>query len=790
MRPESLELEGFTAFREHTRIEFGDADLFVFTGPTGAGKSSLIDAMIFALYGKVPRLGEKLVEPVISKGKQQARVRLDFALGGQRYTAARVVRRTKSGATTKEATLERGGEVLAQGAPELDSRVGELIGLDFQQFTTCVALPQGEFARFLQQVPAARQRLLSQLLGLGIYTRIRQRAHERRVRAEDRVATYEGMLQDLEEVSEADEAESEARVAALDGLRGRTDKELAKAEDLRRKREEAESQREQRRRQIQALDATKTPGDAKELGAARKQAEGALREARHAREQADEALAQVKESRESLGNHAEHARRHALWSRQARLTGELEAAEQSVEETRTERGKREASVDEAESNASAAREALDCAEREHRAHALRGGLVVGEPCPVCEQKVARLPTGGETTTLDELRAVLRKAERTKDFARKHRDEAKTAADGAERERQIKGREHAEVEADLADGPDRERTESAIAAIAKADGAVEEAERRAIAERRAEKAAQREVDGFGGRESAAWTAYDGVRDSLVELEPPAPDRVDLLGSWNALETWAAVKRPELAAAVEARAEQTQRLVAEEQEARGRLAAAFSEAGVEFTDDPRQQVGDALSRAREALKEVQRKLAERRKWNAQKKAAAERGEVAGALENHLRANRFERWLLTAAFRSLAADASKILRDLSNEQYSFEHNDRFEFDIVDHANADETRSAKTLSGGETFLASLSLALALSEQIAELATEGAARLESIFLDEGFGSLDADTLETVAATIEELGAKRTVGIVTHVRDLAERIPVQFRVSKTPATAVVERLVS
>lgn len=790
MRPESLQLEGFTAFRENTRIEFGKANLFAFTGPTGAGKSSLIDAMIFALYGKVPRLGEKLVEPVISKGKQQARVRLDFALGGSKYTAARVVRRTKSGATTKEATLECGGEVLARNAPELDDRVGKLIGLDFRQFTTCVALPQGEFARFLQQPPGDRQGLLSRLLGLDIYTRIRRRARERRVGAEGQVATYEGMLRDLEEVSEADQAESEARVAALDVLRGHTEKELAKAEDLRRKREEAESQREQRGRQVQALDATKTPGEVRELGAARKQAEDTLREARHERDEAEKALAQERKSRESLGDHAAHARRQALWSRQARLTGELEAAERSVQETRAERRKKEASVDEAESNAAAARDALEHAEREHQAHALRSGLVVGEPCPVCEQDVVRLPTGGETTALKALRDTLGEAERTQGVARKRRDEAKTAADGAERERQIKSREHAEVEAELADGPDRQRTKSAIAEIAKADGAVEEAERRASAERRAAEAAERKVGGLGERESDAWTAYDGVRDSLVELEPPAPDRGDLLGSWNALETWAAAKLPQLTAAAEALAEQAQRLSDEEDEVRGCLAAAFSEAEVPFGDDPLQQVGAALTEAQRARDEVRRKLEERRKLSGQKTASEQRAAVAGALERHLRADRFERWLLTAAFRSLAADASKILREMSNEQYSFEHNDRFEFDIVDHANADETRSAKTLSGGETFLASLSLALALSEQIAELATEGAARLESIFLDEGFGSLDADTLDTVATTIEELGAKRTVGIVTHVRDLADRIPVQFRVSKTSATAVVERLVS
>ena len=790
MRPESLELEGFTAFREHTRIEFGDADLFAFTGPTGAGKSSLIDAMIFALYGKVPRLGEKLVEPVISKGKQQARVRLDFALGGSKYTAARVVRRTKSGATTKEATLECGGEVLAQGAPELDGRVGELIGLDFQQFTTCVALPQGEFARFLQQVPAARQRLLSKLLGLGIYTRIRQRAHDRRVDAEAEVKFCEGKLGDLDGIEDTDETEAEVSVRALEDLARSTEKELAGLDDLRRQREGAESERKRRAGQAQALGATKTPEDARELGAAIQVAVSAVQAARKALAQADDALAQAKTARKSRGDQAEHTRQLDLWNRHTRLAGELEAAAQAAERARTEREREEASVSDAESASAVAREALEHAERAHRAHALRSALAVGEPCPVCEQEVIQLPTGGEATALEALRAALQKAERTTKDARRRCGDAEKAEAAAEQQRKTKTGEQAEVESALAEGPDRRQTKSAIAAITKADGAVGEAEKRVSGEREAVDTAEREVTRLRACEGAAWTAYDRVRDSLVELEPPAPNRRDLFGSWTGLETWAAAKRPELAAAAEALAKQAQRLAGDEDEVRDRLAAAFSEAGVEFADDPRQQVVDALSGAREALKEVRRKLEERRKLNAQKKAAAERGEVAGALERHLRADRFERWLLTAAFRSLAADASKILRELSNEQYSFAHNDRFEFDIVDHANADETRSAKTLSGGETFLASLSLALALSEQIAELATEGAARLESIFLDEGFGSLDADTLDTVATTIEELGAKRTVGIVTHVRDLADRIPVQFRVSKTSATAVVERLVS
>ena len=150
MRPERLELEGFTAFREPTTVDFTDADLFAFWGPTGAGKSSLIDAIIFALYGSVPRYNNKnLVAPVISQQASEARVHLTFAVGPERYVVARVVRATASGgATTKEARFERHGadgavEVLAGDADGVTAGVEQLLGLSYEHFTTCVVLPQG-----------------------------------------------------------------------------------------------------------------------------------------------------------------------------------------------------------------------------------------------------------------------------------------------------------------------------------------------------------------------------------------------------------------------------------------------------------------------------------------------------------------------------------------------------------------------------------------------------------------------------------------------------------------------
>jgi exonuclease SbcC len=160
----------------------------------------------------------------------------------------------------------------------------------------------------------------------------------------------------------------------------------------------------------------------------------------------------------------------------------------------------------------------------------------------------------------------------------------------------------------------------------------------------------------------------------------------------------------------------------------------------------------------------------------------------LADLLRSNNFPRWLATAALDALVADASRGLSELSGGQFELDHSDG-EFVVIDHADADARRPVKTLSGGETFQASLALALALSEQLSMMASAGAARLDSIFLDEGFGTLDESNLDVVAATLENLAMHRDrmVGVITHVPALAERVPVRFVVSRDQRTASISR---
>jgi exonuclease SbcC len=163
----------------------------------------------------------------------------------------------------------------------------------------------------------------------------------------------------------------------------------------------------------------------------------------------------------------------------------------------------------------------------------------------------------------------------------------------------------------------------------------------------------------------------------------------------------------------------------------------------------------------------------------KRAQEREGLFRTLGQLLRTDGFRRFVREEAMLALATAGSDHLLAMYPRFALAVESD--EFQVIDHWQADELRPASTLSGGETFVASLSLALALAEQLPSLRSAAAFTLESLFLDEGFGTLDPDTLDTVIGAVESLRAQeRLVGIITHVPDLANRIECRIEVSKSP----------
>jgi len=795
MRPVRLELEGFTAFREPTTVDFDGADLFALTGPTGSGKTSVLDAIVFALYGTIPRLADqRAVAPIIAQGMVEARVRLDFTVGIDEYTATRVVRRTRTGASTPEARLEAAHEVLAGNADEVTARVEELLGLTYEHFTKCVVIPQGDFARFLHDRPRDRQDLLVSLLDLGVYGRMAELAGRRSSEAKSEAAVLEGRLGDLAAATPEAIASSATRVERLTLLVAELDSaapELVALDD-----EVAQANADGERLEAEAtqLEAVALPGGIDELHdrstAAAAQvltADAEVRSAEAAHEEAAAALAALPERAVLSLLRDTHDRRDALLEQRAK--SEMVVAERTADEVTTGEA-----VVAAERHLAEAREAEEAALAVHRAHAVRVDLVVGEPCPVCLQEVTSLPKKERVPALESTTRRREKADGEHRNALQSHSAAQQAATAAETTLAHVATDLDSVERDLAGNSARDEVLASLKLVDSAALMREKTAKAADAARRSLRSATRARDALGDEEREARHRYDMTRDTVAVLGPPGrlgPD-VALVEEWRSLVTWAAAEGEKRRAAAGALAE---RATAIADRCARRIAELVDRCRAEDVivaegADPSGTAQQALGQATAEHAVWVRDLAAAESLRAELSAVESRREVARSLATHLDARHFEKWLLDEALAALAEGATEVLATLSGGQYALRVDGKSGgFFVVDHRNAGELRSARTLSGGETFLASLALALALADRIAVLAAHGVARLESIFLDEGFGTLDADTLDVVATAIEELGASgRLVGVVSHVADLAERMPVRFEVARSGNASTIERV--
>ena len=924
MRPLRLELEGFTSYREPTVVDFADTNLLVFTGATGSGKSSLIDAMIFALYGSVPRYDNlNLIAPVISQGKVRARVRLDFEARGKAYTAVRVLQRTATGATTREARLEERAngapaKTLAATESELSARVqNDVIGLDLDHFTKCVVLPQGEFAAFLRAKPAERKQLLERLLGLGLYERLRKAANLRWKLEEGRAENLQWQLDSVLAHATPEAVRSaEARVDVLDQLREHIDEVAVQLDDLGSRIQAAADRWTEATGQLDRLATVRVPEGTAHLATRYREAEQGLqrsadtwtaaaqrlRDARSVREGLPEKaaiekvvekrdhlarqeteIAQTRRGLEAVAETAAEAVRYAKSVREdlaqsrhrlkelpekselesvARKHEQLLGLEGDVESTQRELAQAEQTYTtaaqrktDADLELEAATQTLEALRTAHSAADMAHHLHQGEPCPVCLQTVARLPdhaapagldaarqrrraaheastqAGAErdrrasartarTTTLElkvqsaqslrqslaeapaqsEIAAVMTEVAKTETRVRlleKRLDDA--ATERTERERELnhatatlkqQERFAASLRDELAAAPSPDETTRLLDGIRAAEESLRQARTEEESSRQAQDDAREALQRWKSRLGGAWSEYHAARDSVAEMRPPDVAEGDLAGSWEALSQWA--ERTHAATeAVVARADSDRTVASRERsrlDARVRERCASDGLALKPDEHPAQKVSEGLGAARMELDHLRTSAAERTRVAREVGEARARALIAGDLGSHLGAKKFGAWMQNQILTWLVEGATARLRELSSGQYSLDLSDRNDFLVIDHRNADEPRLAKTLSGGETFIASLALALSLAEQVANLAAHGSAKLEALFLDEGFGTLDSDTLDVVAATIEQLGTERMVGLVTHVPELADRIPVQYRVTKVGNSSSVERV--
>jgi exonuclease SbcC len=786
LRPLRIRIEGFSVYRATVEVDFTGAEFFSLAGPTGSGKSSLVDAMIFALFGRVPRLGGNAVAPAITAGADRARVRFDFEVNGVAYAAVRMAQRIPTGgASVKEARLQEGDAVLAAGADDVTAAIEELLRLRFDDFTRTVVLPQGDFARFLTATKAERQGLLRNLLGFEVYNRVRELAKTRSAVAAERA---DGAQRTLESLDVPDEETARAAIERRDSLITLSETIAEREKELLGLEQAVERARMDQARLVDAIDRLndiEVPDQLEQLDALLVEARSRLVEAEEAHAVTVEALGTTEAAITGLPSRDQLAAIKKARSRVRSL--EERMASLNVDGAKARLDEAMADLSHSSSRLQTAREDLAAARLEHSAHTLAATLEPGRPCPVCSREVTESPVLGELGEISELEGAETRIAGEVEQLRRSADEARSGLAGIEAARIELDEQRETLARELAGAPDDDELSRSEARLAELQGVLstlgDELETRAaVAER-----ARRDLEALSDASRQVSRRLTAAQLKVADLEPPVSESDDPLVQWKELFLWRGEKLDILVAQRIESQEKLDVAAATAGEARQRLIAILSSHGLETQEPFAVSAATALQAARSTVEVHEKAVRDAAVLEQQIETASRTAAVAQALAAHLRATGFERWLMAGALTDLVDGANDLLSQLSEGGYSLHSDDSGSFSIVDHRNADEMRSVSTLSGGETFLVSLALALSLAET---LASKGGAGLDAIILDEGFGSLDEESLDTVAAVLEELaGRGLMVGVITHVKELAARAPVRFEVTREAAGAQV-RLVS
>jgi DNA repair protein SbcC/Rad50 len=833
MRPRELTISGFRSYAEETKFDWTGRSLVGIVGPIGSGKSSILDAIAFALYGRTPRI-ESAQKSLINQRRDSLQVSLTFDVDGTQWRAIRVLRRTGAAAHT---LLRIEGEeevVVTDKAREMGERIEALLGLDFEAFRRSVLLAQNQFANFLEATGTARNQVLKGVFGFDRLDAMRAEAKTRLEVLERNLATLEGRRATAEtdardlETKRGELATAEGRAEALESLR----RPFEEAKQTIKVATERASGAGQRLARLDELSeripdqerAEKVFGSAGEAGGQLAAAEAELETATATRAEAVQrselALSQVG-GRQGLDEIADLVGQWRAQRDRVKEAGRLvEARASGVAQARDAAASQESALvvaaaaqTEAAGIEGAARTAVTEArarlleaQQTHRAHAVRTDLTVGEPCPVCTQVVAELPSRDTPASLESREQELVVAEaRLQAAAETARATASTLAairaesgsqteaaaaaqqqlteveTGLERDQEGLGSVTQQLSTRLGEGDPEQLLSNLREGVEETAKLIESA----TTDEHSKRARLRELQETA---AGAQEAVSAMRTELATMSGllDLPIRVDDSTS-SVQQALVVLREGWIAQRQSATGEQTK---ASEEAAAASLALKelLEAAGLGDNDDVVEVI--AAARQERTAKEAEVQLLEKRLKDLAELVGEEVELVAAAevlrrLHADLAPSKFLEFVLDERRRALGDLASEHLETLSAGRYRFDESG--DFQIVDLTAADAIRAPASLSGGETFLASLALALALAEIVAR---EGG-RLDAFFLDEGFGSLDPEHLDLAMDGIERLvttGPDRLVVIVSHVpalRDRVEDLVVLDRDAVTGDTRVV-----
>lgn len=860
MIPIELELEAFGPYAECTQIsfeQFEENGLFLICGDTGSGKTTIFDAIAFALYDtasgetrKMETLHSDYVET-----KKSSRVRLLFSHKGKRYQ----VIRSFNGKRKNEAVLEEAEKEVLTGRKAVNERLKEILGLDYQQFKQISMIAQGEFLNLLLAKSEVRSEIFRKVFDTGFYKRLAEvlkskagtLREEEKLRKERECQLLSGLGEEFEKKFGEKDKGWQIPAEVETALEEKID--LLREEEKRQK--EAERKEETNKEEIlKAWEQIKNINrDLQQL----EQLREILKKERERKQefaQKEKELEQIKKSvlyvkpilvkyeEKKAALEKENIRYQEICERQKEQkqnTGRLKKEQKEAEQNERKNEKiqcleteclelkekekkltalcklqkqKEALQEQLKAEIKEAKQAVLEYETEKekffcaQAGILAQSLKEGIPCPVCGSVSHPHPA----VVLEEVLSQEELKEKEQDKKRVEEKRQKTLQDFLQLEKEVE-----KSTKEVSVNPDFFWKE----VHAKLEQTGQKRNQKEIKIRELKQNVKREV-----RDSETiqkeWIENLEKEAGILKEKEICKEQIEALKAEKKacqIKLRAAVKEQNFKSEKEARlfCEKQEKLLILEQKTAdykktlhkllgqikileetllGKKKQSEEEKQKKF-----EQTEQNLEKIRLELKEIYKRISFYEKtleqlkklWEESEKTRKERlallslsDTASGMLAGKPKVS-FERYVQSAYFKQIVVEANQRLEQMTNGRYELlveetgtnkKSQSGLDLQVYDY-HTGKVRSVRSLSGGESFQAALSLALGVSGVISQFA--GGIRIETLFIDEGFGSLDEQSLELAVKTLRELSSQGCmIGIISHVKELKEQIFYKIEVKK------------
>jgi exonuclease SbcC len=858
MRIHHLTIQGFGPFKDKQEIDFdalSQDKIFMLEGPTGAGKSSIIDAIVFSLYGvtaheaatKSGPAGQRVRSDYCEAG-DETKVCIEFSTGGARYKVTRTAayeapKKSGEGTTPVNAKailefIDPPHEAINQ-VKEVNLRIKEELRLDNEQFSQMVVLPQGDFASFLHASTEKRREVLESIFKTFFYDKIKGQLDVRAKEFQGLLAQQgqeinhhvrnlekewveskgeldfkrlEALLNDKNEARDAQNVELQG---AIDLLRPNSDKqmqerdaaekvlnpmkaELALLEDS----QEKIKAKTELTTELETLNSRADQMALKESQLLIRQKASGLQTILESRETADEAmedaLEQIDEDYVEMTSTEVKARIKELNVKVPVLSTKAVAAQKAESELEDLDELLEESIDNEQkikalptltNKVAALEKKLEGAKKkvkEYRALEKESyiGLAAkklkkGQPCPVCGSEEHPNPVKGQSSfeqdELDRLEQIVAEVEselsefkyELKDATTASKKKFKPSTELKATKKKLE-KSAADAEEIVSEYEDAQQELSDLNDCLQHFIDYESAEKSKLA---SDTKIQSEMKRLKIEDEDTLLEILAIDEDSLRAEVSAySGRIKEINALLAQPDFK--KLPESAELGEKIRTLTEKVSALNEE----LSLINDQLAVV------ERINESLNSAQAGINAALDEITELRLTGDPYLKL--QGWVDGKNTAGLSLTNF---VLQERLEMILEFASRHLRRMSNGKYEFRlHEDRqgraqkagLGITIMDYF-AGKERPAETLSGGETFYASLALALGLVEVVK--GDNGGIELGTLFIDEGFGSLSDDTLEEVLDVLEDLREQRVIGIISHVEGMKTQIPMRLEVRPTEA---------